>query len=243
METKSSSSSNSVTIIHNAMIVTMDPESRVFKNGGIVIEQDKIKAIGQSSDILSQFSSVAHHLQIIDLHSHILLPGFINTHVHTSQQLARGIADDVDLMTWLHHRIWPYESNMTEDDSYLSTLLCGIELIHSGVTCFAEAGGQYVSGMARAVEKLGLRACLTESIMDTGEGLPTSWAMRTTDDCIQSQMELYEKHHNTADGRIRVWFGIRQIMNSTDRLLLETRNTAQELKTGIHMRYLMRINS
>ncbi|KAF9688997.1 hypothetical protein SADUNF_Sadunf01G0046000 [Salix dunnii] len=226
METKSSS--NSVTIIHNAMIVTMDPESRVFKNGGIVIEQDKIKAIGQSSDILSQFSSLAPPLQIIDLNGHILLPGFINTHVHTSQQLARGIADDVDLITWLHHRIWPYESNMTEDDSYLSTLLCGIELIHS-------AGGQYVSGMARAVEKLGLRACLTESIMDTGEGLPTSWAMRTTDDCIQSQMELYEKHHNTADGRIRVWFGIRQIMNSSDRLLLETRNIAQELKTGIHM--------
>lgn len=48
-------------------------------------------------------------------------------------------------------------------------------------------------------------------------------------------MELYEKHHNTADGRIRVWFGIRQIMNSSDRLLLETRNIAQELKTGIHM--------
>ncbi len=60
--------------------------------------------------------------------------GFINTHVHTSQQLARGIADDVDLMTWLHHRIWPYESNMTEQDSYISTLLCGIELIHSGVS-------------------------------------------------------------------------------------------------------------
>ena len=51
----------------------------------------------------------------------------------------------------------------------------------------------------------------------------------------QSQKELYAKHHNTADGRIRVWFGIRQIMNSTDRLLLETRDTARELKTGIHM--------
>lgn len=60
--------------------------------------------------------------------------GFINTHVHTSQQLARGIADDVDLMTWLHDRIWPYESNMTEEDSYISTLLCGIELVHSGVS-------------------------------------------------------------------------------------------------------------
>lgn len=59
--------------------------------------------------------------------------GFINTHVHTSQQLARGIADDIDLMTWLHQRIWPYESKMTEEDSYISTLLCGVELIHSGV--------------------------------------------------------------------------------------------------------------
>ena len=48
-------------------------------------------------------------------------------------------------------------------------------------------------------------------------------------------MELYEKHRNTAVGRIRVWFGIRQIMNASDRLLLETRNMAQELKTGIHM--------
>ena len=88
-------------------------------------------------------------------------------------------------MTWLHHRIWPYESNMTQNDSYLSTLLCGIELIHSGVTCFAEAGGQHVSQMARAVSLLGLRACLTESTMDSGHGLPPSWATRTTDHCIQ----------------------------------------------------------
>lgn len=52
---------------------------------------------------------------------------------------------------------------------------------------------------------------------------------------MQSQMELYDKHHNTADGRIRVWLGIRQIMNSTDNLLLKTRDAARELKTGIHM--------
>ena len=51
----------------------------------------------------------------------------------------------------------------------------------------------------------------------------------------QLQKELYDKHHNTADGRIRVWFGIRQIMNSTDRLLLETRDAARQLKTGIHL--------
>ncbi|KAJ4825169.1 hypothetical protein Tsubulata_035397 [Turnera subulata] len=235
-----SSSSSSLTILYNATIVTMDPDNRVFKNGAIVIQQDKIISIGQSPNILAQFSG-----ESLDLQGQILLPGLVNTHVHSSQQLGRGIADDVDLLTWLHHRIWPYESNMTHQDSYLSTLLCGIELIHSGVTCFAEAGGQHVPGMARAVEQLGLRACLTESIMDSGEGLPPSWAVRTTDDLmfglcfvlsrVQSQKELYDKYNNTADGRIRVWLGIRQIMNSTDRLLLETRDLATELNTGIHM--------
>lgn len=52
---------------------------------------------------------------------------------------------------------------------------------------------------------------------------------------VQSQMNLFKEHHNTAEGRIRVWFGVRQIMNATDRLLLETRDIATELKTGIHM--------
>lgn len=61
------------------------------------------------------------------------------------------------------------------------------ENVEYQVTCFAEAGGQHVPEMARAVELLGLRACLTQSTMDAGDGLPLSWALRTTDDCIQVQ--------------------------------------------------------
>jgi hypothetical protein len=53
------------------------------------------------------------------------------------------------------------------------------------VTCFAEAGGQHVPAMARAVEELGIRACLTRSTMDTGEGLPPAWAAETTKSCLQ----------------------------------------------------------
>lgn len=215
------------------MIVTMDGELRVYLNGGLFVKGDQILAVGHSSHVVDQFSAQA--AEIIDFHDHIILPGFINTHVHTSQQLARGIADDVDLVTWLHNRIWPYESQMTEQDSYISTLLCGVELIHSGVTCFAEAGGQHVAGMARAVERLGIRGCLTQSTMDAGQGLPASWANQTAESCIQIQEELYRNLNNTADGRIRVWFGLRQILNATDDLLLLTKEFADKLKTGIHM--------
>jgi len=170
------------TILHGAVVVTMDGELRVLRDGAVAVAGDRIAAVGPAADVLAAFPSAARTL---DLGGRIVLPGFVNTHVHTSQQLARGIADDVDLMTWLHGRIWPYESHMTEEDSYASTLLCGIELIRSGVTCFAEAGGQFVSEMARAVELLGLRACLTKSTMDCGEGLPANWSSCSTDNCIQ----------------------------------------------------------
>ena len=49
--------------------------------------------------------------------------------VHAVQQLGRGLGDDVTLITWLHDRIWPYESNLTADDVYVSTQLTILEQI------------------------------------------------------------------------------------------------------------------
>ncbi|KAL3696224.1 hypothetical protein R1sor_010300 [Riccia sorocarpa] len=226
-------SKQNVILLHGAGIITVDPEERVYLNGAILIEGDRISAIGKSDLLVAEYGSRAD--EVVNLEGHWILPGLINTHVHTSQQLGRGIADDVDLLTWLHERIWPYESEMSEEDSYISTLLCGIELIHSGVTCFAEAGGQHVSGMAKAVEKLGIRACLARSTMNTGEGLPALWAQETTETCIKVQEDLFTRFNGSADDRIRIWFGLRQILNATDDLLMRTKEAAAKCNTGIHM--------
>eukprot|EP00271_Cylindrocystis_brebissonii_P014635 TRINITY_DN36068_c0_g1_i1.p1 TRINITY_DN36068_c0_g1~~TRINITY_DN36068_c0_g1_i1.p1 ORF type:complete len:492 (+),score=65.94 TRINITY_DN36068_c0_g1_i1:216-1691(+) len=220
-------------LLLNCSIVTMNPELQLYRKGALLVENDKITAIGPSH-VLANDPSLKS-AERVDLTGKWLLPGLVNTHVHTSQQLGRGIADEVDLVTWLHDRIWPYEAALTENDSYLSTLLCGVELIRSGVTCFAEAGGQHVPGMARAVTELGLRACLCPSIMDSGEGLPAKWAAATADSCIQEQEALHAKFNGTAEGRIRSWFGLRQILNSTDALLRQTKEAADRLQTGIHM--------
>lgn len=68
-------SRSSLTLFHNAMIVTMDSKCRVFRDGGLVVEDDRIKAIGHSADIVNCFSAASD--VIIDLHGQILLPGGI----------------------------------------------------------------------------------------------------------------------------------------------------------------------
>ncbi|PWA47269.1 5'-deoxyadenosine deaminase [Artemisia annua] len=74
-----------------------------------------------------------------------------------------------------------------------------------------------------------------KSFSESKKCLPSSWGIRTCDERMQSQKELHKKHLYIADGRLKIRLGIRQIMKSTDRLLLETRYTAKKLQTGNHM--------
>lgn len=216
------------TLLKHAMIVTMDDKGQVYTDGNLLFEDDRILQAGTAPADENTCD------EVLDLTGKLILPGLVNTHVHTSQQLARGLADDVDLLTWLHDRIWPYESSMTEEDSYISTLFCAAEQIKAGVTAIAEPGGQFVSGMAKAVEEAGIRAKLANSVMDCGEGLPKAW-QHSTEEELNRQEEDIQRFHGTADGRIEVWFGIRTIFNATDELLLRTKELADRYSVGIHM--------
>ncbi len=213
----------------NGYILTMNASNQVYAHGNLLVEDDKVKAVGNVDE-----QQVRSDAEVIDLQGKYLLPGFVNSHVHTSQQISRGVGDDVDFITWLHKRMWPFESNMTEEDSYVSTLMCCLEQIRAGVTSFAEPGGQFVSGMAKAVTEAGLRAKLAKSVMDCGEGLPEIW-QRTTEEELDQQVDDLKKYHNTADGRVQVWFGLRTIFNNTDDLIVRTKELADKYGVGVHM--------
>lgn len=216
-------------LLKNGYIVSMNGAGQVFDGGSVLVENDKIIAVGIVDERL-----VKPDAEVIELDGKYVLPGFVNTHVHTSQQISRGVGDDVDFKTWLHERMWPFESNMTEEDSYISTLMCCLELIKSGVTSFAEPGGQFVSGMCRAVAEAGIRGKLAKSVMDCGDGLPEIWH-KTADEELETQLEDFKKFHNTADGRVQVWFGLRTIFNNTDDVIVRTKALADKYGVGVHM--------
>ncbi len=218
-------------LLQNAIVLSMNPQRELFLKGDVLIEGDKIAAIGH---IPADQKKAVRPENVLDCSGKIIMPGLINTHVHTSQQLERGLADDVDLITWLHDRTWPFESNLTEEDAYYSSLLCGCELIRSGVTTFAEAGGQHVDSMGKAVTELGLRAALCQSSLDCGDGLPKGW-VKPTQEMLAMQVAQHKKWHNTANGRIRHFFGLRTIFNNSDELISRSKALADECGTMLNM--------
>ena len=92
------------TLIRNATILTLSDAWDIV-DGAVSVRDGRIASIGPEP--------TEAHDRIIDANGSIVLPGFIQTHIHLCQTLFRGYADDLRLMDWLRQRIWPMEAAHT----------------------------------------------------------------------------------------------------------------------------------
>jgi len=76
-------------IITNALIITLDESRRIIDDGSIVVKDDKIIDVGKAHQIAQAYSAE----KVISGRGKIVLPGLVNAHVHTIEQLERGMAD------------------------------------------------------------------------------------------------------------------------------------------------------
>lgn len=227
------------TLLTAPYVVTMDPSRRVLRDGAVLVHGTTIEAIGARAE-LDQRAPGAERL---DFDRHVLLPGFVDCHLHATQTLARGLADDIDEVgvRWGWDRIFPWEAALEEEDSYVGGLLTAVELLRNGVTCFADPGGFHMSPIARAVAESGIRAVLTVGGMDTwspGFPLPASMVHENpTKWALQASERLIDDWHGREDGRVRCGYSIRVLMNASEPFVVEVGHRARErnLTVQIHL--------
>jgi 5-methylthioadenosine/S-adenosylhomocysteine deaminase len=115
--------------------------------------------------------------EVIDAGGMALLPGLVNAHTHAAMTLFRGYADDLPLMEWLEHHIWPAERRMDEEDVYWGTRLACLEMVRSGTVSFWDMYW-YPAAVARAVDDAGLRAVAAAPLIDGSGGAEGAAAAR-----------------------------------------------------------------
>lgn len=149
-------------IIHDAMIITMNSEYKVYVDGAIVIDKDRILAIGNTSEIIDKYDA----REIIDGSGKLIMPGLINTHTHVPMTIFRGYADDMPLHEWLYDYIFPVESEFVNAENVtLGTKLAMAEMLRSGTTTFNDMY-YHIEDIANVVDQVGMRAVLSESVID-----------------------------------------------------------------------------
>ena len=178
-------------LIKNAgWVVTMDPDRHIFTDGALAIENDRIVEVGKTDKIASKFKAE----KVINAEGKLVLPGLIDTHVHNTQQLGRGLADGCEINVHLLERLYGYETAMMQDDAYWAALCCQLELIRAGTTCFIDPGSYFPQNTAKAVGDSGLRGVIARTAFDLhstpiGE-LPKGRFRETTDQAVERAQQV-----------------------------------------------------
>jgi cytosine/adenosine deaminase-related metal-dependent hydrolase len=122
-------------------------------DGAVVIDKDKIIAVGTRSEITKQFVNVA----IEDFGEAVIMPGFVNVHSHLELTAFRGFLDNVenDFFSWLI-KLTTSREKLSDSDIETSALVGTLEGLRAGVTCFADIGRYGFAGF-KALKIHGLR--------------------------------------------------------------------------------------
>ncbi len=225
------------TLIKNAMVITVDPQRRVFMDGAIAIHDGDILEVGPSGPVCARYEAA----QVIDAAGMIAMPGMVNCHFHLPQVLMRGINDNTDAMHKLKYYIWPVQGHYDEQDALVSTRLGLLEMIKSGTTAFLSTGlhPRYgLDAIAEAMIDSGIRGVISKYVMDISAYALDSSALdpglwETGEESMRQAIALIEKWDGAANGRLHAWFSPRSVGGCSVALLKEVSRLAAEYGVGI----------
>lgn len=148
-------------LITNAQVLSDVSSSKWIEQGFVAIKHGMIEAVGPIKDIGDLQAE-----EIVDAAGALVLPGLVNTHCHAAMTLFRGLADDLELMTWLNEHIFPAEAaHVNQDMVYWCSKLAAAEMLLSGTTLVADAYF-YEADAARAFSEAGLRSVSSHGVID-----------------------------------------------------------------------------
>jgi len=222
-------------LITGCDIVTADDKGTVLRDGALAIDAGRIAWIGPAAASLGFAGRTA-----LDGRGLIALPGMIDAHFHTAQQLLRGKLAAMSRKAPLKVPVWknyyiPFEGILTPEDVHLSALVAYTNMILVGTTCFAEAGGPHPDEMGRAALEVGIRGFIALSTIDQSEtigaAVPASMLM-SAQEAHERNVALVKRWRD--NDRVKAWLALRQIIVCSPGLVRSMAASARDLDVKIH---------
>ncbi len=176
-----------------ATLVTMDPARRIVR-GDLLVTDGRITAVGGSFPDADT---------VIDATGTLIVPGFVQAHVHLCQALFRGLAEETDLLAWLRGKIWPLEAAHDADSIAASARLGLAEAIRNGTTALFDMGTvRHTDTIAEVAVESGIRVVVGKALMDQGDGVPPALRDDTRTALAEAEA-IVRRWHGAAGGRLR----------------------------------------
>lgn len=218
-------------LIKNGIVVTLGDENKVLYGHAVLCEGKYIKKIAPRKTFRDKYDKV------IDASGQVVLPGFINAHMHFYSTMVRGLgkaAPSANFQEVLENLWWRLDKKLTLDDCYYSALLPLIDAVRHGTTTlidhhaspFAVRGSLDV--IAKAVKKVGLRASLCYELSDRDGG-------KIAQEGIDENAAFIKRCQNDDDDQLRALFGLHASFTIGDKTLQRAAEAGRDLGAGFHV--------
>lgn len=123
----------------------------------VLVEGERIASIGPAGSMTGA--------EVVDLSGCMLVPGLINSHLHSHEHFSKGATENLPLELWMHQARSAMAVPLNPRQTYLRTLVGAIEALRTGTTTVVDdlllgpaIDRENVEAVFQAYEDAGLRA-------------------------------------------------------------------------------------
>ncbi len=221
-------------IVKSKHFYTMEGEGVGYKTGVVMlVDGGKILGFFDSEKVDKEYTAE----EVLDLSHHMVLPGFIDGHMHTACNIMRGLAQDVNF--WMMYGLQPFDNAVTLEERDAGSELAIVEAIKAGTTTLGDYDAS-MDNVCRFIDKVGARGNIAQTIRAAKRRVYKPGELYEFDDemgeaSLAQNIELFDKWHNKGDGRIRILFGPQGADFVSPDMLLKIQKIVKERNTKIHM--------
>ncbi|OGR81785.1 MAG: chlorohydrolase [Elusimicrobia bacterium GWC2_64_44] len=218
-------------LIKNGIIATLGEKNKVLTGHALLIEDGLIKKIAPQKSFKGKYGKV------IDAAGKLVMPGFINAHMHFYSTFARGLgkaAPSKSFVEILNNLWWRLDKQLTNADSYYSAAIPLINAVRKGTTTIIDhhASPFAITGSLAAVEKAvretGLRAALCYEVSDRD-------GKEKAKEGLDENSAFIAACQKRKDNMVKALFGLHASFTITDETLEEAAYRGHKLGVGFHI--------
>ncbi|HRQ39081.1 MAG TPA: putative aminohydrolase SsnA [Chloroflexota bacterium] len=221
-------------LIVNGRLVTWLPDAEIVENGGVLVRDGRIAAIGPTPELLETYPQAEQ----LNAKGQLVMPGNICAHTHFYGAFARGMGipgppmqDFPDILARLW---WRLDRALLDLDVQYSALVCLVDAIKHGTTTLIDhhaspnAINNSLDQIAEAVTQAGVRAALCYEVTDRNG---RDGALAGIDENVRFWHSLKERDNPLLAGT----FGLHASLSLSDETLADCVAAAHKLGCGFHI--------
>lgn len=223
-------------LITNGTVVTLGDNNRIISDGAVLVVDGVIQAVGKAAAVKKQ----ARGAKVLDAGGKVIMPGFINAHMHLYSTFCRGLSPKqppaTNFVEVLERLWWPLDNALNGKDVLYSSLIPLIDCIKNGTTTIIDHHESQsfqtgsLSVIEKACRKAGVRSALTLGISDR---------YKKGEEGIEENVRFLKKiqaKRKKGDDLVSAMMGLHaKLFTVNDKSLKKSCDLAREFDCGMHV--------